>query len=99
MQKIFQTQEAIHIWKNNLSDNEIKMTEFICSNEMEKFNYQKNFEDVSFKELEKYIDLFEDGSYKEAILGHFKHWVVNYEGLQKFPLDPLDPNTWDYPLG
>ena len=97
--KIFETHDAIHRWKNNLSDNEIKMTEFICSNEMEKFNYQKNFEDVSFKELEKYIDLFEDGSYKEAILGHFKHWVVNYEGLQKFPLDPLDPNTWDYPLG
>ncbi|OUU53234.1 MAG: hypothetical protein CBC25_01170 [Pelagibacteraceae bacterium TMED65] len=93
--KKFDTKNAINRWRNNLSEHEIKMTEFICSAEMREFNYDRKFEDVNIKDLESYLSSFKDSMEKETIIGHFKHWLAKNEGIQKFPLDPLDPSTWD----
>ena len=87
----YDVNDALTRWQRELSDSEIQFTDAICKDVMKDFGYSPFFE------LDKYdwhsiMKLFIND---ETILSYYKKWLLTGKGIEAFPLNPLDPTTWE----
>jgi hypothetical protein len=78
-------------WKKNLSDEEILVTEMICSEYMKYFGYKSKYKIKDKKILKNSLNLLIKNKQIEE---HLKTYFKKREGIQKFPTNPLDPKNW-----
>jgi hypothetical protein len=85
----FDVNMSINRWKNNLEKAEIDFTEAVCGSLMSQFGYELKSNEVDFKNV---LRLFISSAKELNIL---KNWVLNDEGIQEFPTDPVDSKNWE----
>lgn len=85
----FNVNSAINRWKNNLSDEEVFLTECICSEYMEFFGYELSHRTGKRNNIFKKV--LED----KRLSTFFQKWAMRSEGIQEFPVDPLLKDNWE----
>ena len=88
-------ERSIHRWKTNLSRDEICFTEYVCGSLMRQFGYEPVNNEFSPERIDRYLHDLGDSAEKAQIDQHFDNWKNHHSGIQKFPLDPNDPKTWE----
>ena len=81
---------AVNRWKAKINDQEIDLTEEICGELMEEFNY-KLLLNSSIKSGAISKEIFKKNS---SIINTYERWKELSEGIQSFPTDPLKPENW-----
>lgn len=85
----FDKQRAKFGWHEKLNYDEISLTEYICGNLMQEFNYEISRKPSSEKVIETFINSLDNNSKK-----YFELWKQGF-GIQQFPANPILKETWD----
>ena len=85
----FDVQSSIQRWKSNLSQSEVKLTEMICADVMQHYEY---FPSLSTATDDSVYNLLRGNEVTE---GYLKNFLNTGRGIQSFPSDPLDPRNWE----
>ena len=85
----FDKDKAINGWRERLEISEISMVEHICGNLMNFFGYKKSIKKTDEK---NFLNLFKKDI---EIKNYYKNWKKYGVGIQRFPADPLDKQTWE----
>lgn len=80
---------SLERWRNRISSAELDLTEGVCGDLMEEFGYQRT--DHRLIDWPQAMRLIVDSP---QILGFFKRWLMEGEGIEAFPTDPLKPENW-----
>lgn len=89
------TADAVNTWKKKLDISEISFTEYFCSEMMASFAYKKQFQKFSDEQLKVIYSL---GSSSDLVTKSALKYLITKQGVEQFPLNPLDPTTWDQRL-
>ena len=84
----FDVDKAINRWKLNLEPFELQLTEGICGDLMSRFGYENSSKNLDWQNSLKPI--LSD----TTMTKYYQNWVMNNEGIQAFPTDPLIPKNW-----
>jgi len=87
--KKFNKQDALNRWKNNLSDREIALCEAVNGQLMETYNYKRSSVSADWPKFLK--PLLSD----EKLTTYLRRWLVQGQGVEEFPTDPLKQENWD----
>lgn len=85
----FDVADSLERWRSRISDAELGLTEGICGDLMEEFGYQRA--DARSIDWLEAMRLFIDSP---LVLGYFRRWLMDGEGIEAFPTDPLKPENW-----
>lgn len=85
----FDVRAAVDRWKDQISGEDIELCEMVCGEYMEAFEYSRTINSIDKSKC------YERASSSEIIKEHMIRWLETGEGIQKFPLDPLDKKTWE----
>ena len=88
---LFDVGNAINRWCEELDKNEVFLTEGICSEFMDQFEYFQN------KPESDWISAMRLFAHDDRITEIFRRWVLKGEGIEAFPTDPLNPINWENP--
>lgn len=85
----FEVADTLERWRGRISDAELDLTEAICGDLMVMFDYQR----VDSRSIDwpQAIRLFIDSP---LVLGYFRKWLMDGEGIEEFPTDPLKSENW-----
>ncbi len=84
----FNVDAAIERWRNNLDQDEVALTEFVCGDLMSAFGYEPSGVTLDWpKALERFIG-------DCTLSDWFSRYLLKGEGVQSFPLDPIEPANW-----
>jgi len=81
-------------WKNNLEDWEICLIEFLTKDKMEKLGYDFFKKSYPLSLLRKGIDILRKNPF---LLQQLNVFLATGEGINKYPTDPTNPNSWGAP--
>lgn len=88
-QKAFDVAAAIDRWKDRISIEDLQLCEMVCGEYMEAFGYDKKVARIDENKC------YERTRTSKVINEHMVKWLETGEGIQKFPLNPLDKKTWE----
>ena len=88
----FDVNKSIHRWKKYLNQDEIILTEGICGELMEKFGYVRTISGLTSQMVEDALNRLAGDH--EKIHHYYKIYKEFGEGIQEYPLNPLDASTW-----
>lgn len=85
----FDVEDTLERWRGRISDDEIALTEGICGDLMETFDYQRAGSRLIDwpQAMKQFID-------SPLVLSYFRKWLMDGEGIEEFPTDPLKPENW-----
>ena len=76
-------------WKKIITDEDLFITEWILSKQLDTFNFKKSNRKFSQEIFNKSINKLTSS---QLLRDAFKKWCETSEGVEKYPVDPLDPN-------
>lgn len=79
-------------WRRIICPEDLFLCEWIGRKQMKSFGLKPEGEPVSQEVFDRVIEKV-TGS--ELLRNCFKHWCETGKGVERYPLDPLDPKTWD----
>ncbi|MCF8176894.1 MAG: sulfotransferase [Sulfuritalea sp.] len=85
----FDVTDSLERWRNRISKAELDLTEGICGELMGEFGYQRS--DPQTIDWPQAMKLMIDSP---QILSYFRRWLMDGEGIEAFPADPLKPENW-----
>jgi len=85
---VFNVARAIDGWRQNLSVDEISLTEHVCGKLMAHFGYELCNMEKDLTRIEKLIQQ------DENIYRCYRDWDRTGTGIERFPADPLNKLTW-----
>ncbi len=86
----FDKDASIYRWKNNLSIDDTSFCEEIVGRDLlARFGYELSDNPVDWKK--SLTKVFQD----EKILHYFKRWLLENQGVEEFPTDPILPKNWE----
>jgi hypothetical protein len=86
---IFDVQRAKFGWKDVLNDDEILLTEYICGDLMQQFNYELYSKLPTNESMELFVKSLDDKT-----IEYFEGWKKGF-GIQQFPANPVKKETWE----
>lgn len=84
----FDVEAAINRWRTNLDDVEVALTEFVCGSEMREFGYEPCGRTLDWPAALRRI--LPD----PQISGWLHHFLAQGEGVEAWPVNPLDVRNW-----
>ncbi len=84
----FDIGQSIERWKQYLSPEEIMLAEYVNQNTMENCGYERSSRPVDWEAM---LRLF---LYDEKITDYFRGFLLDESGIQEFPTDPVNPDSW-----
>lgn len=87
--RLFDVADSLERWRNRISRVELDLTEGICGELMEEFGYQRT--DPQLIAWPQAMKLMIDSP---QMLAYFRRWLMDGEGIEAFPSDPLKPENW-----
>ena len=81
-------------WKNEISDWELNLCEYLAKEQLAFAGYEKSFLDFNLAALTKGMRKLRNNSILSKSLEHFE---LTGEGTDKAAMDPTDPANWDAP--
>ncbi len=87
--KPFDIADSLERWRNRISKAELDLTEGVCGDLMEEFGYRRS--DPRLANWTQAMRLIIDNP---QMLGYFRRWLMDGEGIEAFPTDPLKPENW-----
>ena len=85
----FDAQRTLDGWRDVLTQEEIGLTEHVCGNLMQHFDYEPSGVSFDLQKLESFVQ----GD--QCISGYYDGWKRLGLGIEEFPADPLDKTTWE----
>ena len=85
----FNIQQALHGWRNVLTNDEISLTEHICGSLMDYYGYKLSGTSINFKEIKSLVNQ------DKKIICYYNKWKKFRIGIEEFPADPHDEKTWE----
>ena len=79
-------------WRRLITPEELYLCEWIGCKQMKAFNMQFEGELASQEVIDRAIKMLNSS---ELLREAFKNWEKTGKGVEKYPLDPTDPKTWD----
>ena len=89
--KTFNKKLSIDRWRKNLNNQEILITEMICSDYMKYFGYKPKYNTIYANILKNSIKLLMKNN---EITKYLKINLEKGKGIQKFPTNPLVQKNW-----
>jgi hypothetical protein len=85
----FDVADSLERWRDRISKAELSLTEGVCGDLMEEFGYQRT--DPQLIDWLQAMRLMIDSP---KILSYFRRWLMDGEGIEAFPTDPLKRKNW-----
>ncbi len=79
-------------WRSLISKEDLFLCEWIGKKQMEAFGIKMEGEPVSQDEFNLAIEKITSSPLLREC---FKHWCLTGKGVERYPVDPLDPRKWD----
>jgi len=86
------SQNPVGRWRKLITPEELFLCEWIGKNQMQAFGIKAEGDGVTQGEFDRAMDMINSSTLlREA----FKHWCETGKGMERYPLDPTDPKTWE----
>jgi len=86
------SQNPVGRWRRLITPEELFLCEWIGKKQMQAFGLKAEGGGVTQGEFDSALDMVTSSTLlREA----FKHWCETGQGVERYPLDPTNPNTWD----
>jgi hypothetical protein len=87
--RLFNVHKAINGWQKELSNEEIFLVEGVCGELMKEYGYNLAHPP------ENWLSSLKLFACDDKIMKHFRNWLINAEGIEAFPTDPLKSANWE----
>ena len=78
-------------WKRLITEEELFLCEWIGKKQMQEFGLKFENKKISQEVFNRAIEMITSS---ELLRECFKHWCESGGGVERYPLDPTDPNAW-----
>ena len=86
------SQNPVGRWRKLITPEELFLCEWIAQKQMQAFGLKTEGGGITQAEFDRAIDMITSSTLlREA----FKRWCETGKGVERYPLDPTDPKTWE----
>lgn len=79
-------------WRNLITEEDLFLCEWIGARQMQNFGMKPEGRKISQEQFDRVMEMVTSSP---LLRESFKHWCETGRGVQRYPLDPTDPKTWD----